>query len=110
MRAVRAPIAGPTLSITELYFVTGETAYVDDTGIEDQVLTLNPHQRAFHQRCLVEVEGRHFLRIFNYRLFDEFGVESSENTDGKKTESRFQLLDLFGTGLYEFLAFPLQIQ
>ena len=49
---------------------------VDHAGVEDQVLALDPHQRAFGNRILVQVETDDFRRILLDRKadFERFDV------------------------------------
>ena len=49
-------------------------ADIDNAGVEDQVLALDPHQRAFYDRILVQIEADDLARVLLDRVANLDGL------------------------------------
>ena len=82
---------------------------IDHAGVKDQVLALDPHQRAFGNRVFVQVEADHLGRVVLDRVTDFQRFDIAHRLDRLQAETRLQGGKALGTGLEQLLAHRLEV-
>src|SRR5471032_2355154 len=82
---------------------------IDDTGIEDQVLALDPQQRAFGNRVLVQVEADDLGGVRLHRVTNLGGLHVMQQLDGLQAKSFLQAAQAVAATVEKLVADGLEV-